>query len=151
MGARRTPLSISKYSQLKTLNKRLMVNVTSFFLQLLFKQVAHISGAICIGFCIKFAMSGLFIKIIFLTTGPWGSVLGSYKLQPALFWFLKRQLSFPWTFNGDISDLGTKHLVYTLCGLTNLQLSLFTWLRMCTSVCHNWRVATASPGEACRV
>lgn len=66
-----------------------MVNVTSFFLQLLFKQVAHISGAICIGFCIKFAMSGLFIKIIFLTTGPWGSVLGSYKLQPALFWFLK--------------------------------------------------------------
>lgn len=72
------------------LNKTLMVSFTSFFLQLLFKQVAHISGATGIGFCIKFAMSGLFIKIIFLTTGPWGSVLGSYKFQAVQFWFLKR-------------------------------------------------------------
>lgn len=57
-------------------------------------------------------MSGLFIKIIFLTTGPWGSVLGSYNLQPVPFWLLKRQLSFPWTFHGDITDLGPKLLVY---------------------------------------
>lgn len=96
-------------------------------------------------------MSGLFIKIIFLTAGPWGSVLGSYKLQPVRFWFLKGQLSFPWTFNGDISDLGTKLLVYTSWGLTNLQLSLFTYCRKHTAVCHDWRVASASLWEACRL
>lgn len=47
--------------------------------------------------------------------------------------------------------LGTELLVYVFCGLTNLQLSLFTSHRKCTPVCHDWRVATTSPWEAHRV